>query len=142
MTLHLSETLVIHDQDIQTRFVRAEGTSGNNRHHKAIAVEVRYDIAHGSLPDDVKARLVTLGGRHVTSSGMLVVTSRLAASQRTNRDAALGRLLSLLMRAARPVVPRKRTRPRKAVRAERLASKRAHGRVKILRHCETEATDV
>jgi hypothetical protein len=54
VTLHLSESLVVRDQDIQTRLVRAEGTSGNNRHHKAIAVEVRYDVARASLPDDAK----------------------------------------------------------------------------------------
>ena len=53
MTLHLSETMVVHEQDIQTRFVRAQGASGNNLHHKAIAVEVRYDIAHAPLPSDV-----------------------------------------------------------------------------------------
>lgn len=134
MTLHVSETVVVHDHDIQTRFVRAEGTSGNNRHHKATAVEVRYDILHAPLQDDVKARLMRLAGRHVTSSGVLIVTSRLPATQKTNRDAALGRLLSLLLRASRPVQPRRLTRPRKAVREQRLSSKRMHGRVKTERH--------
>ena len=139
MTLHLSETVVVHDQDIQTRFVRAQGTSGNNRHHKAIAVEVRYDIGHAPLDDDVKARLLTLGGRHVTSDGVLIITSRLPASQKANRDAALGRLLSLLLEASQPVTPRKPTRPRKAVRAKRLDNKRTHGRVKMLRHGDPQA---
>ena len=141
MTLHVSETVVVHDQDIQTRFVRAEGTSGNNRHHKAVAVEVRYDILRAPLQNDVKARLMRLGGRHVTSSGVLIITSRLAASQKTNRDAALGRLLSLLLRASRPVTPRKPTRPRTAVRAKRLESKRTHGRVKMLRHGDPQSED-
>ena len=137
MTLHVSETVVVHDQDIQTRFVRAEGTSGNNRHHKAIAVEVRYDILRASLQNDVKARLIRLGGRHVTSSGVLIITSRLPTSQKTNRDAALGRLLSLLLRASRPVQPRRLTHPRKAVRKQRLSEKRMHGKMKLERQPRT-----
>ena len=138
MTLHVSETVVVHDQDIQTRFVRAEGTSGNNRHHKAVAVEVRYDILRAPLQNDVKARLIRLGGRHVTSSGVLIITSRLPVSQKTNRDAALGRLLSLLLRASRPVQPRRLTQPRKAVRKQRLSEKRMHAKVKLERQRRTE----
>jgi ribosome-associated protein len=134
VTLHLSDTVVINDGDIQERFIRSDGSGGTNLHHKATAVELRYDVAHAALPDEVKARLLALAGRHVTTAGVLIVTSRLAVSQKVNRDAAHGRLLSLLLRAARPVKARKPTRPRGAVRARRLAGKRTHGEVKRLRH--------
>ena len=133
VTLHLSETIVIHDEDIHERFIRAEGPGSRNLHHKANAVEVRYDIAHADLPEDVKARLMALGGRRVTADGVLIITSRASVSQQDNRETAHTRLLSLLLRAARQVRPRKRTRPRRAVRARRLASKRIHGDVKRLR---------
>lgn len=133
MTLHLSESVVIRNEHIQERAVRAQGTSGNNLHHKATAVELRYDVRHAALPEEVRARVLELGGRHVTADGVLVITSRLAASQKTNRDAARGRFLSLLLRAARPVEPRKLTHPRRSVRAKRVEVKRTRGERKLLR---------
>jgi ribosome-associated protein len=132
VTLHLSEGLVLREGDIHERFVRAQGSGSRNLHHKATAVELRYDVAHADLPEDVKARLLAFAGPHLTD-GVLVITSRASVSQHDNRTTARDRLLSLLLRAAQPPQPRKPTRPRRAVRARRLASKRSRGETKRLR---------
>jgi ribosome-associated protein len=142
VTLHLCEDVVIHDEDIHERFVHARGSGSKNLHHKATAVEVRYDVVHADLPEDVRARLLAIAGRRVTSEGELVITSRASVSQQDNRETARQRLVALVMRAARPVAPRKRTRPRRAVRARRLAGKRTHGDVKRRRHMASAGDDL
>ena len=45
-----------------------------------------------ALPPDVKARVMALGGRHVTADGVLIVASRANRSQAENRRAARARL--------------------------------------------------
>ena len=72
------------------------GPGGLNGDRDATAVELCLDIPKSSLPQEVKARLIALGGRHVTSAGILVVVARADRSQVQNRSAAHARLLALL----------------------------------------------
>ena len=99
MTIHITDTVTLDDSDIEERFVRAEGARRMNPDHAQTGVELRFDLVHAALPEDVKARLRTLAGRHVSREGTLVVTSRAARSQTANRDAARAQLLALLLRA-------------------------------------------
>ena len=128
--LQVTDTIMLDDREVEERFVRAWGSAGQHLTKTATAVELRLNISASSLPDDVKARLTTLGGRAVTSEGVLVVVSRLGRSQRQNRETARARLLVLLRRAATPPKIRKGTHPRAAVRARRLTAKRSRGGVK------------
>ncbi len=130
MIVHVSETVVLSDADVQERFVRAQGARGQNPKHQATAVELRYDVTHADIPDDVKTRLMRLAGRHITPEGVLVITSRAFPTQHLNRGAAHDRLLRLLLKAACADGVRKPTRPRRDVRARRLANKRTRGEVK------------
>jgi ribosome-associated protein len=133
MTLHLSDTVVIRNEDLHERFVRAIGPLGANPRHRRTAVELRYDVLNAPLPDEVKARLVRLGGRHFTRDGMLVVTGRSSSSQEQNRDDAYRRLVAIVLQATGPIKPRRPTRPRRAVRTRRLADKCRHTAVKRMR---------
>jgi ribosome-associated protein len=89
------------------------------------------------LPPEVVDRLILLAGRHVTNDGVLIVGSRAHRSQAQNRTAARARLVALLRRAGTPPEKRKPTRPRAAVRDERLASKKRHSVVKRSRSGRT-----
>jgi ribosome-associated protein len=128
--IRVTDAVVLDDRDIRERFVRASGPGGQHVNKVATAVELRVDIRKTSLPPDVKARLIALAGRQVTSEGVLVIDSRVHRSQMQNRDAARARLVALLKRAARPPKKRKPTTPRPAAREERLASKKLKGAVK------------
>jgi ribosome-associated protein len=132
--IHITETTVFDDHEINERFVHADGTCARHLNRGATAVELRVDLARSALPLDVKQRLIALAGRHVTTDGVLVIVGRADRSQARNRDAARGRLLQLLERAS--VAPRRRrpTRISPAIRRERLAAKRRHGEVKRERH--------
>lgn len=128
--IHITDTVAFDEREITERFVRAEGPGGVNVRKEATAVELRLDVPQSSLPQDVKERLIAIGGRHVTSAGVLVVVGRAARSQVQNRSAAHDRLFALLERAATPPTIRKPTRPSAATERQRLVAKKRRSAVK------------
>jgi ribosome-associated protein len=132
--IRVTPSITLDDREVEERLVRAIGPGGQNVRKEATAVELRVDIEASSLQPDVKDRLMALAGRSVTADGVLVVVSRAHRSQADNREAARVRLIALLQRAATLPKKRRPTNPRRAVRAERLASKRLRGAVKQSRN--------
>jgi ribosome-associated protein len=131
--LHVTPTIEIPEESLQERFVRASGPGGQNVNKVATAVELRFDVAASALPVDVKARLMALAGKRLTSDGVLVIDSREHRTQAQNREAARERLVELVRRAAARPRKRRRTRPTAASREERIRTKVKRSRVKAAR---------
>jgi ribosome-associated protein len=131
--LIITPTVSIPEGQLGERFVRASGPGGQNVNKVSSAVELRFDVAASSLPDEAKARLATLAGKRMSADGVLVIDSREHRTQAANRDAARARLAALIGQALRRPRPRKATRPTKASRERRLEAKGQRARVKTQR---------
>ena len=130
----ISGTLAIDPAEIQESFVRATGPGGQHVNTTSTAVQLRFDVRHSpSLPADVRHRLERLAGRRLTRDGVLVLLAQGERSQKRNREEALERLVELVRVAARPPVPRKKTKPSNASKRRRVDDKKKHGAVKSLR---------
>jgi ribosome-associated protein len=128
--IQVTDTITIHEREIDERFVRASGPGGQNVNKVATAVELRFDVNASALPPDVKARLKTLAGSRLTTEGVILLDSREHRTQAKNREAARARLVALIQQAA--IRPRKRkpTRPGRAAKERRLTEKKLRADVK------------
>jgi len=132
--IRVNAQIELDEREIQEDFVRASGPGGQNVNKVSTAVQLRFDVARSpSLPDPVRARLVTLAGRRLTQDGVLIIEAERFRSQRRNRDDALERLIELIREACEVEKPRRPTRPTLASKKRRLDSKQRRGETKKLR---------
>ena len=128
-----SANLRIPEHELQERFVRASGPGGQNVNKVATAVELRFDVAASSLPEDVKTRLIAIAGKRVGADGVLTIDSREHRTQPQNRAAARARLAELVRKAATRPKPRKKTKPTRTSKERRLVVKEQRSQIKARR---------
>ncbi len=136
--IRVSDTILLHDRELEEHFVRASGPGGQNVNKVATAVQLRVDVGATTLPAAVKSRLRRLAGHRMTDEGVLVIEAREYRTQAQNRVAARERLQALLEQAATPPRPRHATRPSKASKVRRLEDKQKRGDTKRARRSSSE----
>jgi ribosome-associated protein len=129
--IQVTPDIAIDENEIQEEFIRASGPGGQNVNRVASAVKLRFDVVHcPSVPEDVKMRLLRLGGRRVTKDGVLVIHARRYRTQEKNRKDALGRLVELLQKAAAKPRSRHKTVAPRISKERRLQNKHRRAGVK------------
>jgi len=132
--IFVTDAIGLDESEIDIKAARASGPGGQHVNKTSSAIELRFDVANSpSLSPDVKARLTRIAGSRMTLEGELLIFAQSHRSQEMNRQDAIGRLVALIQKAAEAPKPRKRTRPTKASKERRLASKSRRSGVKSLR---------
>lgn len=129
--MQITSTLFIDEKEISESFIRASGPGGQNVNKVSTAVQIRFDVAHSpSLPEDVRARLMVMVRNRLTKEGVLIITAQRYRSQDQNRQDARHRLAELIYRATKVPPKRVPTKPTRASKESRLASKTHRSRLK------------
>ncbi len=129
--IQVTPSIAIDESEIEESFVRGSGPGGQHVNKVSTAVELRFDARRSpSLPNDVAIRLMKLAGSRLTQDGVIVIVAQAQRSQKRNREDALERLLDLVRQAAVRPQTRRATKPTKASKERRLASKDRRSSVK------------
>ncbi len=127
------QPLHIEDAEIELSAIRAQGPGGQNVNKVSSAIQLRFDVAGASLPDDVKQRWLQSGDSRLTLEGVFILKAQKHRTQETNRADALARLYETLERYAKPPKPRKATKPTYGSVQRRLQGKAMQSKIKASR---------
>ncbi len=132
--IYISQNIQIDENELVLDFVRSSGPGGQNVNKVSTAVQLRFDVANSnSLPEHVKNRIKELAKNKITEAGVLIIEAKKFRSQLKNRQDAVARLTSLILKAVE--VPKKRlpSKVSAAQKRQRLENKKRRSETKKMR---------
>ena len=135
--LEITPTFHIDERELQFEFVRAAGPGGQNVNKVATAVQLRFNVRASVLPEDAKARLISIAGQRATKEGELLLEAKRFRTQEQNRMDAVQRFSELVRKALIKPKARRKTKPSAASKEKRLRSKKVKGEIKRIRQSKS-----
>ena len=129
----VSRAVAIPDTEVTITAIRAQGAGGQHVNKTSTAIHLRFDIRASSLPEYYKERLLAASHHLITPDGVVIIKAQEYRSQEMNREAAVARLISLIQELTVEQKNRRATRPTRASKERRLASKSQKSTTKSLR---------
>ena len=124
--LRVNSRIIIPQSELRFSFVRSSGPGGQNVNKVNSKAQLRWSVTRcESLPEDVRARVLSRYARRINYRGEIVLTSQRYRDQARNIGDCLTKLREMLAAVATPPKRRKKTRPPKSASESRLRDKRA-----------------
>lgn len=118
------------ENDVEMKAILSGGPGGQNVNKVATAIQLKFDIPHSRLPEQLKTALLQVKDRRINRRGIVTITARQHRSQEANRQAALQRLNALVQKATEVPGKRKPTRPTRSSIEGRLNAKKQRSQFK------------
>lgn len=119
--------------ELELTAIRSEGPGGQHVNKTSSAIQLRFNIASSSLPEDVKTKLLALHDHRITASGDIIIKVQDDRSMLRNRETACERFRELIEKVLVIRKKRKPTKPTKSSVEKRLTSKKTRSFVKKMR---------
>ena len=117
------QEISIPESEYTLTAVRSSGPGGQHVNKVSTTIVLRFDVAHSSLPEKVKARLLKMPDKRITADGVIMIKSGASRSQLRNKEAVVKRLYEMFREAAKPIKRRVATKPSKSSVEKRLQDK-------------------
>ena len=133
--IHIIRNIFIDEADISYEFLRSSGPGGQNVQKVETCVRLRFNVKDcQNLSLEISRKLIRIAGRKATKEGIILIEAQRYRTQHRNREDALERLKSLIIKAAAPPSPpRIKTKPTYGAKVRRLEEKKLRSVVKNLR---------
>ncbi len=132
--IKVNNKISINENELKFDFIRASGPGGQNVNKVSTAVQLRFNIMTSkSLNEHEKALIIQCHRKKVTNEGILIIEAKRFRTQEKNKQDAVERLISLIIKCTKIKKPRRETKIPKSVMEKRIEGKKRKAETKKLR---------